>query len=373
MFSFIDQQEQLNQVIELMRLHDTYYLDTEFIRTNTRYPILGLIQLNVNEQIFIIDPLHLELSAFWDILFTAKFNVLHACNEDITLIYHYSKKTNLNNVFDTQIALSFLNYGANVGYQSALQECLNIAIDKHETRSNWLARPLSNEQLNYASNDVLYLSQLHRFIQEKLMARQLYNAVIEDCNNTVKEISEQYTLPSEQIYLNFASPSHTARQLAQLQQLTKWREELSQKRNIPTAFILKNKEILNIIQKQPKTEFQVVQCLNNKTTTSKNVSTILKLIHRLPDAKTWPKPLAKPYLSQSDNFHNELQTLIEHTAQDLQIPTDVLMRKKWLKDIQVMIQNNTAEHELSDFLLGWRYDIITQPIIKMMYNDKSNS
>ena len=84
----------------------------------------------------------------------------HACGEDIDLIYHYADKKNLNNVFDTQVGLSFLGHGLQVSYQNALKLVLDIDIDKDQTRSDWLARPLTDEQMNYAANDVLYIMRL---------------------------------------------------------------------------------------------------------------------------------------------------------------------------------------------------------------------
>ncbi len=100
-------------------------------------------------------------------IFVAQQNIFHACSEDIDLIYHYADEQNLLNVFDTQVGLSFLGHGLQVSYQGALKLCLDIDIEKDQTRSDWLARPLSPQQLCYAAM-MFYILQLATHIQEQL-------------------------------------------------------------------------------------------------------------------------------------------------------------------------------------------------------------
>ncbi len=157
MFQFIQQQTELVDVLQQMDQCSTYGLDTEFIKVDTLWPKLGVCQVNVNGNVYLLDGVSLDLSEFWKKIFLAQQNIFHACGEDIDLIYHYADEQNLLNVFDTQVGLSFLGHGLQVSYQGALKLCLEIDIEKDQTRSDWLARPLSPQQLCYAANDVLYL------------------------------------------------------------------------------------------------------------------------------------------------------------------------------------------------------------------------
>ena len=124
-----------------------------------------------------------------------------------------------------------------MSYQAALKLILNIDIEKDQTRSDWLARPLSEEQLQYAANDVLYILQLSDEIKAQLQAKQLCDFVIEDCRHLTKEIGTE--TPQHLLYTDVANYRHSRRQLMQLQQLTVWREQLIKAINQPRSFILK--------------------------------------------------------------------------------------------------------------------------------------
>lgn len=94
-------------------------------------------------------------------------------------------------MFDTQVALSFLGHGLQVSYQNALKLILDIEIDKDQTRSDWLARPLTTEQMNYAANDVLYIMRLAEKVKAQLEQKNLYQQVLEDCQNLTFEIASE--------------------------------------------------------------------------------------------------------------------------------------------------------------------------------------
>lgn len=103
MFQFIQQQDQLADVLSLMDQCSIYGLDTEFIKVDTLWPKLGVFQINLNGQVYLLDGTALDLSIFWQKLYASKQNVFHACGEDIDLIYHYAQQKFLENVFDTQV------------------------------------------------------------------------------------------------------------------------------------------------------------------------------------------------------------------------------------------------------------------------------
>ena len=174
---------------------------------------------------------------------------------DIDLIYHYADKKNLENVFDTQVALSFLGHGLQVSYQNALKLILDIEIDKDQTRSDWLARPLTTEQMNYAANDVLYIMRLAEKVKAQLEQKNLYQQVLEDCQNLTFEIASE--TPKEKLYSDIGNYRHSRKQLMQLQQLCVWREEMVKALNQPRSFILKNATMIDLVEVNPKNNFQL--------------------------------------------------------------------------------------------------------------------
>ena len=255
MFQFIQQQKDLAVLLSQMEQCSTYALDTEFIKVDTLYPKLVVCQINCNGQIALLDGVALDLEQFWQKVFTAQQNIFHACGEDIDLIYHYADQKPLKNVFDTQIAMAFLGHGLQVSYQNALKTCLNIDIDKDQTRSDWLARPLSQEQINYAANDVLYLTKLADTLKHDLQRKGLYQYVLEDCQNLTKEIAIE--TPLTELYTDIGNYRHSRRELMQLQQLSIWREQITKAMNQPRSFVLKNTTMLDLVEKNPRNNFQL--------------------------------------------------------------------------------------------------------------------
>lgn len=370
MFQFIHQQKDFENVLALMSQNSIYGLDTEFIKVDTLWPKLGVFQININDQVYLLDGTSLNLSAFWEKLFQAQQNIFHACGEDIDLIYHYARKKNLNNVFDTQVGMSFLGHGLQVSYQNALKTILNVDIDKGQTRSDWLARPLSDEQLNYAANDVLYLMQLAEKVQTDLKQHYLLDFAHEDCRNLTQEIGEE--TPLELLYQDVGNYRHSRRQLMQLQQLSVWREQMVKALNQPRSFILRNSTMLDLVEKNPKNQFQLSNIKDLRPhIVREHGKTILDLIKYLPDQSQWPLRMARPIRHSSKEVGENVEQVIQRAVQETQIPKEVLLRKKWLNALYQHVVFHNDEQDLPNYLLGWRYELLTRPLIEVLHADQS--
>lgn len=369
MFQFIHQQKDFENVLALMSQNSIYGLDTEFIKVDTLWPKLGVFQININDQVYLLDGAALNLSAFWEKLFQAQQNIFHACGEDIDLIYHYAQKKNLNNVFDTQVGMSFLGHGLQVSYQNALKTMLNVDIDKGQTRSDWLARPLSDEQLNYAANDVLYLMQLADKVQTDLKQHYLLDFAHEDCRNLTQEIGEE--TPLELLYQDVGNYRHSRRQLMQLQQLAVWREQMVKALNQPRSFILRNSTMLDLVEKNPKNQFQLSTIKDLRAhIVREHGKTILDLIKYLPDQSQWPLRMARPIRHSSKEVGENVEQVIQRAVQETQIPKEVLLRKKWLNALYQHVVFHNDEQDLPNYLLGWRYELLTKPLIEVLHADE---
>ncbi|BFM35459.1 MULTISPECIES: HRDC domain-containing protein [Acinetobacter] len=369
MFQFIHQQKDFENVLALMSQNSIYGLDTEFIKVDTLWPKLGVFQINVNDQVYLLDGTSLNLSAFWEKLFQAQQNIFHACGEDIDLIYHYAQQKNLDNVFDTQVGMSFLGHGLQVSYQNALKTMLNVDIDKGQTRSDWLARPLSDEQLNYAANDVLYLMQLADKVQTDLKQNYLLDFAQEDCRNLTQEIGEE--TPLELLYQDVGNYRHSRRQLMQLQQLAVWREQMVKALNQPRSFILRNSTMLDLVEKNPKNQFQLSTIKDLRAhIVREHGKTILDLIKYLPDQSQWPLRMARPIRHSSKEVGENVEQVIQRAVQETQIPKEVLLRKKWLNALYQHVVFHNDEQDLPNYLLGWRYELLTKPLIEVLHADE---
>ena len=166
MYTFIDNLDDLEVLNN--ELNQVTYLgvDTEFRRTTKDNMRLALLQVNDGEEIYLIDAVLIEdPENKCDFLFSdSVIKIFHSCKEDLEAIYSWTGRV-MQNLFDTQLANAFLDGHYSIGYQGLVEERLDISLDKKETRSNWIRRPLSDSQLSYAASDVQYL--IHLFIEQK--------------------------------------------------------------------------------------------------------------------------------------------------------------------------------------------------------------
>ena len=368
MFQFIQQQQDLAVLLSQMEANSIYALDTEFIKVDTLYPKLGVLQINLNGQVLLLDGAALDFTQFWQKIYASPQNIFHACSEDIDLIYHYAQQRPLHNVFDTQVAMAFLGHGLQVSYQNALKTCLDIDIEKDQTRSDWLARPLSQEQLSYAANDVLYLMQLAEALKNQLQQKGIYDFVLQDCQSLTKEIAMQ--TPLDELYSDIGNYRHSRRELMQLQQLSVWRDHITKAMNLPRSFILKNGTMHDLVEKQPQNNFQLAKVKDiRQSVIREHGKTILDLLQNLPPEDQWPEKLARPVKHNSKEVAPKVEALIDSVVLATSIPKEVLLRKKWLNAIYKHVVFATDEQDLPSYLLGWRYDMLTQPLIALLRQD----
>ena len=213
MYTYIDSIEDL-AYLNLELLRKPYIgVDTEFRRTSKDNMRLALLQVNDDEETYLIDTVLIEdpceHAAF---LFSESvIKVFHSCKEDLEAVFSWTK-CEMVNIYDTQIANSLLNGDFTIGYQALVEQELGIILSKDETRSNWLKRPLSESQLKYASLDVEYLLHLYKLQKNELSKTDKLNWHNQDIEkllkvtfeppNELKEIERKITKAQELELLN---------------------------------------------------------------------------------------------------------------------------------------------------------------------------
>jgi len=165
-FTYIDSLEDLSFLNKELLQKPYLGVDTEFRRTSKDNMKLALLQVNDGEEIYLIDAVLIDdPEGSCDFLFSDSVTkIFHSCKEDLEAIYSWTGNVMIN-LFDTQLANAFLDGHYSIGYQGLVEDRLDIILDKKETRSNWIRRPLSDSQLSYAASDVEYL--VHLFIEQE--------------------------------------------------------------------------------------------------------------------------------------------------------------------------------------------------------------
>jgi len=180
-FIYIDSLEDLRYLNRELLGKKYLGVDTEFRRTQKDNMKLGLLQINDSEEIYLIDTVLInEPQENCSFLFSdSVIKILHSCKEDIEAVYSWTGRP-MKNIYDTQIADSFLNGEFSISYQGLVEKILGIKVDKGETRSNWLRRPLRDSQLNYAASDVEFLIELFENQKKSLIHENKNNWMVQE-------------------------------------------------------------------------------------------------------------------------------------------------------------------------------------------------
>jgi len=187
LFTFINSIDDLEFLNQELLKKDYLGVDTEFRRTRKDNMTLALLQVNDGEEIYLIDTIHIqnpdEKCSF---LFSENVvKIIHSCKEDLEAVFSWTNKS-MTNIFDTQLANSLLGKDYSIGYQGLVEQELEISLEKKETRSNWIRRPLSSSQLKYAALDVEYLPHIYLKQRHELIKSNKLDWYNEDINKLIE-------------------------------------------------------------------------------------------------------------------------------------------------------------------------------------------
>ncbi len=346
-------------------------LDTEFIRVDTFYPKIGLIQLGDGQGEGLIDPVAIPNLRMLDALLgpTGPLKVLHACSEDLEVLTPLTSQ-GLGTIHDTQIALAMLGEGLQVGYQKALQLVLNIEIPKDASRTDWLQRPLTQHQLDYAALDVRHLPALYAELMRRLATRDLVAIYEAEC-------AEVCRLPAA-VIADTCYQEHgnawrlSPRELAVLQALMAWREREAVARDVPRGHLLKPLSLFELARRQPRNAagFHDIPELNPRVA-RRDGAELLALISQaraLADSDL-PAPLLPPLPRECSSVYDALKQALGEVAGRLQMPLDVLWRKR-LADKVVLAAVDTGIASGAARITGWRSPLLSPVVERVLQNHR---
>jgi ribonuclease D len=266
-------------------------IDTEFIRENTYYPILCLIQIASNSFSAVIDPLsEIDLQPVWEILSNKNIlKVFHAGRQDIEIFFNLTGKIPTP-LYDTQIAAMFCGLGDQVSYDGLVNNFLNLTISKESQFSNWLQRPLTNKQIDYALSDVNYLIKIFPLIKKIIRETNREDWVEKElaCLSNKKI----YDINSIEIWKKIKIKNPKREILNILKYLANWREIECKKRNIPRNRLIRDEILVTLSQLKPINIFSIKKIRGiPKSLNNKDLNEILKIIKLCCEIEPekWPK------------------------------------------------------------------------------------
>lgn len=368
--------DELYKLIDEIDDVDVVALDTEFIKRNTYYPILALVQVNTGKGIYLVDAPHLDLTEFWQALCEVPSMVWYACGEDLGIFYLLANNPPLTNVFDVQIGVAYLTGKPQVGYSQAVNEILGVALDKGESQSNWLARPLTPEQELYAINDVRYLLILHQAVVQALNARQILDYANEDSTLYAKELYNTQHLDDDKLYLDHITPTYTRQQLAVLQALTMWRESLARAVNEPRSFIIGKQALREITESLPTNMKDLARTTLNRSVLRRYGSEIIRVIKEAKDLPQTQMPIKTPiYTSKIKPHRHALDEATNVQARLLNIPANLLLKGRWINELMYHVYQGLPvddTHVLSEGLQGYRRAWIVGTVLPLLYEHEQS-
>ncbi len=232
---------------------DYVTVDTEFMRENTFWPQLCLVQLAGPKDAAAIDALapNIDLAPLYELLADARIlKVFHAGRQDLEIFYHRMGQVP-HPVFDTQLAAMVCGFGDQVSYENLLAKTIGVTVDKASRFTDWSRRPLSDRQLDYAMDDVIHL----RPVYEKLAARMKRTGRAHwlDEEMAVLTAPETYRVDPDEAWRRIKGRrGKGTRFLAILIELAAWREHEAQRRDLPRNRILRDEAILEIASHAPR-------------------------------------------------------------------------------------------------------------------------
>lgn len=371
-YQIIETPAQLASVCEFLKQSPTtLMLDTEFIRTRTYYAKLGLLQIFDGEQCYLVDPVavDLEKSEFWTLLQQHHW-VFHAFGEDLELLARYVMQFGLS-VFDTQVAAAFLGHGISLGYQGLIQQTTGVLLDKGESRTDWLARPLTSRQVEYAAKDVLYLRPAYIQLVEELQTKGLYDYVVQECLRLSQLRCQQPDF--ENAYIDIKNAWRLNRQqLAVLQKLASWRLRTAIQRDMPVNNVVHADKLWTIAKNQPMNKQQLKLTGIKPQAFRIHAQQLLNLVSEGQDVIERDRPEKIKRMIDYPHYKETLEA-IKNLAMTVEeengVPADVLAPKRLIHELMIWQWQLTPEkkaHKQPPVLIsGWREALLAPRLLKL--------
>lgn len=333
-------------------------MDTEFMREKTFYPELALVQLGRPGDVLLLDAPRLgRLPAMVALLQASCLKVMHSASEDLQALHHAYGVLPAP-LFDTQVAAGLVGLDPSMSYQKLVAELCGVPLEKGETRSDWLRRPLSEAQLHYAADDVRYLLEPHAELARRLEALGRRTWLDEDCQRAIEQAVGADD-PHPHLAVRPAQGLPRGQQ-ARLRRLLRWRDGQARAGNRPRSWVLDPGLALDLAQRAPLDRGAFEQLLDrNPKSPRKRRDELFELVNAEPSAEELDIPLAELPDPQERDQLRRLQQAVTSIAAALGIHESVLASRKHLETL-------LREGRWSSHLSGWRRGLLESKLVPLL-------
>ncbi|MEP3200055.1 MAG: ribonuclease D [Lentilitoribacter sp.] len=299
---------------------DFITIDTEFLREKTFWPKLCLIQLASPERALIVDPLakDIDLAPFFKLMADdSVLKVFHAARQDLEIVFHLGDLIP-KPIFDSQVAAMVLGYGDSIAYDALVNKITGHHIDKTSRFTDWSRRPLTEQQLNYALADVTHLRDVYLDLSAQLEEQGRSTWLNEEM--AILEARETYDIHPDDAWKRLRNRMRKPQDLAILQRLAAWRENLARNRDVPRGRILKDDALYEVAQQKPRDQaglgrLRTVPKGWERSELGGSLMTALEAAYEIPK-EDWPeikrhKPAPEGTAAASDMLRVLLKTIVE--------------------------------------------------------------
>ena len=360
---FTSSSDKLNKFCGEITQNSNYVaIDTEFIRINTYYPELCLLQLaykkNNDKNIIVLDVFKKEINyePFIDILKNKKITkVLHAGRQDCEIFLNLFSFLP-QNIFDTQVAAMVCGIGDQESYENLAMNFLNVKIDKTYQFMDWSKRPLSKSQINYAANDVFYLCDIYEKQKELLRKLNRNDWIIEENQKLTKKITYDHNLASIYKKIRFNKTSKNKNLIFELLDI---REKIAKKFNLPRNQVIKDINLINLIKKLPKKfeDFESIPLFSKNELKDIYAKKIYIIIESFLKKDKIENSVIKETNEKLLEIIDLLKIMLKFKCNKYKIPTRLIASNQDLEDLVLNENYNIPA------LKGWRFDVFGKEAI----------
>ena len=341
-------------------------IDTEFMRERTYRARLCLLQIVVNEDIHLIDPLEeVDLRPVADLIAADDVEVVvHAGRQDLELFYERFGAVP-NRIFDVQIAAGFAGYGSSLSYGRLVEAILDTKIEKGESYTDWCRRPLTDAQVTYAADDVRYLIPAAEALEHQLAEKGRLDEIRAEMSSLERE--DTYAVDPTRMYLRVAGRGTlSGKQLAVLRELAAWREETAARRDVPRGWVIKDQTLVELARRSPSSfaALKDIRGLSSKEA-ERSGRAIIQAVKTGRDAGAVDRarPPSRTAQARAKMLSGMADAVVRARCEAADVATDLVVTRGEVETLLLEMFSGKLDESRHRVLQGWRRELVGEAIL----------